>query len=87
MQPLAHAAPLDLTALGVISSPLCSLTCNPGPGTSHGANGAYTNMVTVTKTSDNNSTQGFELPANTSGMVHVRVIDANRAFFVRIQAN
>jgi beta-lactam-binding protein with PASTA domain len=44
----------------------------------NGANGTYTNMVTVTKTSDNNTAQTYTLPPGTGGTVHVRVIDLNR---------
>ena len=39
----------------------------------------YTNMVSITKTSDNNANQTFTLPAGTSGTVYVRVVDTNRS--------
>jgi hypothetical protein len=44
----------------------------------NGVNGTYQNMLTVTKTSDNNTMQSFVLPAGISGTVHVRVLDLNR---------
>lgn len=43
-----------------------------------GVNGSYQNMLTVTKTADDNTAQTFTLPSGTSGAVHVRVIDTNR---------
>jgi hypothetical protein len=39
---------------------------------------SWTNMVTVTKTADDNAYQTYALPAGTSGTVYVRVIDTNR---------
>ncbi len=39
---------------------------------------SYTDMVTVTKTSDNGTHQTFALPASLSGTVYVRVRDADR---------
>ena len=39
----------------------------------------YTNMVTVTKTADNNTAQWYALPANTSGTVYVNVQDTDRS--------
>ncbi len=44
-----------------------------------GINGPYTDMLTVTKTSDNNTPQSFVMPANTSGTIHVRVLDTDRS--------
>ncbi len=41
-------------------------------------NVTYTNMVTVTKTSDNNTAQSYSLPNNISGLVYIRVQDTNR---------
>jgi hypothetical protein len=38
----------------------------------------YTNMVTVTKSSDDNQYQTYTLPGGTSGTVYVRVVDTNR---------
>ncbi|MHC4396494.1 MAG: hypothetical protein ACYS1A_12645, partial [Planctomycetota bacterium] len=38
----------------------------------------YTNMVTVTKTSDNDATDSYELPSSTSGTVYIRVKDADQ---------
>lgn len=38
----------------------------------------YTNMVTVTKTADDDQYQTFELPADTSGNVYIRVTDTDR---------
>lgn len=43
-----------------------------------GVNGTYLDMLTVTKTSDNHSSQAFALPPGVSGTVHVRVIDTDR---------
>ncbi len=43
-----------------------------------GVNGTYQNMVTISKTADDNSIQSYVLPPGTSGTVHVRVMDANR---------
>jgi hypothetical protein len=43
-----------------------------------GASGTYTNMVTVTKTSDNDSAQSYPLPGSTSGTVHIRVVDTDQ---------
>jgi hypothetical protein len=43
-----------------------------------GVDGIYQEMVTVTKTADDNTPQSFVLPSGTSGTVHVRVVDANR---------
>jgi VCBS repeat-containing protein len=40
---------------------------------------AWTDMLTVTKTSDNNTAQSYSLPGGLSGTVYVRVIDTNRA--------
>jgi len=41
-------------------------------------NSNYTDMVTVTKTSDDNTYQSYVLPSNTSGTVYIRVKDTNR---------
>ncbi len=38
----------------------------------------YTDMLTVTKTADDNTRQSYALPAGLSGTVHVRVIDTDR---------
>lgn len=38
----------------------------------------YTNMVTVTKTADDDQYQTFELPADTSGNVYIRLTDTDR---------
>ena len=38
----------------------------------------WTNMLTVTKTSDDDNEQSYSLPSNTSGTVYIRVIDTNR---------
>jgi hypothetical protein len=38
---------------------------------------SYTNMVTVTKTSDDDTAQSFALPGGTSGTVYVRVVDTD----------
>jgi hypothetical protein len=38
----------------------------------------WTNMVTVSKSSDDNLYQTYTLPAGTSGTVYVRVVDTNR---------
>ncbi len=38
----------------------------------------WTNMLTVTKTSDNDTDQSYQLPGSTSGTVYIRVIDTNR---------
>ena len=38
----------------------------------------WTNMVTVSKSSDDNANQTYALPAGTSGTVYVRVVDTNR---------
>lgn len=37
----------------------------------------YTNMVTVSKTSDNNTYQTFTLPSSLSGAVYIRVVDTD----------
>ena len=39
---------------------------------------SYTNMVSISKSSDNNTDQTYSLPAGTSGTVYVRVRDTNR---------
>jgi hypothetical protein len=39
----------------------------------------YTDMVTVTKTADNNTAQFFVLPGGTSGTVYIRVVDTDRS--------
>jgi hypothetical protein len=39
----------------------------------------WTDMLTVTKTIDNNTAQSFSMPSGLSGTVYVRVIDTNRA--------
>ena len=39
----------------------------------------WTNTVSITKTSDNNTDQTYSLPAGTSGTVYVRVVDTNRS--------
>jgi hypothetical protein len=38
----------------------------------------YTNMVTVTKTSDDNTYQTYNLPSSISGTTYIRVVDTNR---------
>ena len=38
----------------------------------------YTDMVTVTKTSDDNTLQTFNLPAGLSGTVYIRVVDTDQ---------
>ncbi len=38
----------------------------------------WTNMLTVTKTSDDDTDQSYSLPSSTSGTVYIRVIDTNR---------
>jgi hexosaminidase len=38
----------------------------------------YTDMVTVTKTSDDNNTQSYALPSSTSGTVYIRVKDTDQ---------
>jgi beta-lactam-binding protein with PASTA domain len=43
-----------------------------------GVNGPWQNMLTVVKTSDDNTTQTFVMPSGTTGAVHVRVIDTDR---------
>ena len=43
-----------------------------------GVNGTFHDMLTVTKTSDDNTIQSFELPPGTSGTIHIRVIDTDR---------
>jgi autotransporter-associated beta strand protein len=43
-----------------------------------GANGTYTDMLTVTKTADDNAIQSYSLPPGTSGTVHVRVLDTDQ---------
>ena len=42
-------------------------------------------MLTVTKTADNNTPQFFNLPSNTSGTIHVRVMDTDRTAGKSIQ--
>ncbi len=42
------------------------------------ADGTYTDMVTVTKTSDDDIAQSFVLPSSTSGFIYIRVRDTNR---------
>ncbi|PXA05145.1 hypothetical protein DDZ13_04070 [Coraliomargarita sinensis] len=44
-----------------------------------GENGVYSDMLTVIKTSDDNTEQTFTLPVGTSGVVHVRVRDADQS--------
>ena len=44
-----------------------------------GVNGTWHDMFMVTKTSDNDTTQSFVLPQDTSGTVHIRVRDTNRS--------
>jgi hypothetical protein len=39
----------------------------------------WTNMVTVTQSSDDNTPQTYAMPVGTSGTVYVRVLDTNRA--------
>jgi len=39
----------------------------------------YTDMLTVTKTSDDDSYQNYELPVGTSGIVYIRVIDTDHS--------
>ena len=43
-----------------------------------GVNGTYLDMLSVTKTSDDDALQSFALPPGTSGVIHVRVRDTNR---------
>ena len=38
----------------------------------------YTDMLTITKTSDNNMYQGYEMPSDTNGIVYIRVRDTDR---------
>jgi hypothetical protein len=38
---------------------------------------SYTNMVTVTKTADDDTAQSFALPGGTSGTVYIRVVDTD----------
>ncbi|MHC4098080.1 MAG: hypothetical protein ACYSU3_18725 [Planctomycetota bacterium] len=42
-------------------------------------NSSYVNMLTVTKTADNDMPQSYVMPATTSGTVYIRVIDTNRS--------
>ena len=44
-----------------------------------GVDGTYTNMVTVTKTVDDDTAQSYGLPASTSGLVHIRVVDTDQS--------
>ncbi|MHC4155175.1 MAG: LamG-like jellyroll fold domain-containing protein, partial [Planctomycetota bacterium] len=44
-----------------------------------GVDGTYNNMLTVTKTADNDANQSFELPGDTSGVVHIRVADTDQS--------
>ncbi|PXA04418.1 hypothetical protein DDZ13_07760 [Coraliomargarita sinensis] len=44
---------------------------------STGVDGVYTDMLTVTKTADDNTAQSFTLPGGTSGIIHVRVLDTD----------
>jgi hypothetical protein len=44
-----------------------------------GVDGTYTNMLTVTKTADDDVSQSFELPSDTSGVVHIRVTDTDQS--------
>ncbi|UCF00347.1 MAG: DUF4982 domain-containing protein, partial [Planctomycetota bacterium] len=39
---------------------------------------SYTDMVTVTKTSDDNTYQSYELPSGTNGTIYIRVKDTDR---------
>jgi hypothetical protein len=39
---------------------------------------AYTDMVTVTKTGDNDTAQSYTLPSNTTGTVYIRVKDSDQ---------
>ena len=39
---------------------------------------SYTNMVTVTKTSDDDTYQSYALPGSTSGTVYIRVLDTDQ---------
>ena len=43
-----------------------------------GVDGTYQNILTVTKTADDDAPQTFVMPAGISGTVHVRVIDTDR---------
>ncbi len=43
-----------------------------------GVDGTYTDMVTVTKTADDDTDQSYALPASTSGAVHIRVKDLDQ---------
>lgn len=47
-------------------------------------NSNYTDMVTVTKTSDDNTCQSYVLPSATSGTVYIRVKDTNRTAGKRV---
>ncbi|MGI0149935.1 MAG: hypothetical protein ACREDF_10455, partial [Thermoplasmata archaeon] len=41
-------------------------------------NVSFTDMLTVTKTSDDNQTQAFLMPPATAGTIYVRVVDTDR---------
>ncbi|MHC5184865.1 MAG: hypothetical protein ACYSPI_11415, partial [Planctomycetota bacterium] len=43
-----------------------------------GVDGTYTDMVTVTKTSDDDQVQSYALPSSTSGNVYIRVKDTDQ---------
>ena len=44
-----------------------------------GAGGPWTDMLTVTRTSDSDIAQSFTMPPDITGTIHVRVIDTNRS--------
>jgi len=44
-----------------------------------GVDGTYTDMVTVTKTADDDTAQSYGLPSSTSGQVHIRVKDTDQS--------
>ena len=44
-----------------------------------GVDGTYNNMLTVTKTADDDVSQSFGLPSETSGVVHIRVTDTDQS--------
>lgn len=41
-------------------------------------NSTYTDMLTVTKTVDDNTYQSYQLPSDTNGTVYIRVVDTDR---------
>jgi hypothetical protein len=44
-----------------------------------GVDGTYINMLTVTKTADDDVSQSYDLPSTTSGVVHIRVTDTDQS--------